>query len=299
MHRAFAAWLTASSWRAPLATAILAILSPQGLSPIAVLAGGIPVLILLARDAQLGLQAALAGCAAAGAILIASGQSIWLSVADGALLFLAPLGLASLLQRTGTLRWSFQLAVIGAGTLLVGIYVGLDDPVGQWRRLLESTVEQMTQYGFIKDEQAALLSSLSRTNWGTYIALWLLTVLGSLFIGSWWHSLRNAPGAFGSEFQRLRLGKVLGTIAVVIVIAVFGLQRLASTTVPLLDALLWVATTALACQGLAGVHRLKANGRVGRGLLTATYVLLIVPFTMLIAVMLLAGWGVADNWRRG
>lgn len=301
MHRAFAAWLIASSWRAALATAILAILSPQGLSPIAVLASGVPVLLLLGLGSRSGVQAALAGCVAAGAILIASGQSILLSALDVALLFLAPLGLASLLQSTGTLRWSFQVAVVGAAALLVAIYAGVDDPVGQWRRLVQAAVEQMAQYGLMKDEQATLLGSLAHTNWGTYVALWLLTVLGSLFIGAWWHSLLNAPGAFGSEFQQLRLGKVLGTLAVLIVIAVFALQRLASIDVPVLDALLWIATIALAFQGLAAAHRLKASGRVGRGLLTTTYVLLIVPlpFTMVITVLLLAGWGVADNWRRG
>jgi len=300
MHRAFAAWLIAKSWRAPLAGAIFGILSPQGLSPFSVVAGAVGVFLLLSRDLRSGLQSALTGCAAVVTLLATGGQSAWSSIAIVGLLFLAPFGLAVVMQRTGSLRWCFQIAVVGATALVIGIYVVLDDATGSWRLLAgewgHMFADELRRAGYAMEDKT-IVDLLAGTNWGTYVADWMLTMLCAVFLGCWWHSLLHAPGAFGKEFQQLRLGKAFGSLALMIVIATLVLNTYYAN-VPLMDALRWIAIFALAIQGLSAVHRLKASGRVGRGWLTATYVLLIVPITMVFVVMLLAGWGVADNWRR-
>jgi hypothetical protein len=71
-----------------------------------------------------------------------------------------------------------------------------------------------------------------------------------------------------------------------------------ATESSLLASLAWVAFTALAFQGLAAAHRMKARGRLNRGWLAAIYVLLVVPLSMSITVFILALWGFADNWLR-
>jgi hypothetical protein len=294
MHRAFAAWLIAKPWRAFLLTAILGVLSPQGMSPLAVAAGAIPVLIALARDGRWGLQVTLAGAVTVCAYLLASGQSFALSLASVCLLFFAPFGLALIVQRTGSLLLSLQLSVVGAGLLLAGVFAGLENPVARWRELVQETVRQFVQFGLISDTEP-FEKALAGTNWGTYIAFWLITILGSLFLGCWWHSLTQAPGAFGKEFRQLRLGKTLGVAAVVTVVTAFVLDKV-SIDAPFLDALVWIAIVPLACQGLSAAHRLKANGRVGVAWLVMTYLLLI--FAAPITAMVLAGWGVVDNWRK-
>jgi len=60
----------------------------------------------------------------------------------------------------------------------------------------------------------------------------------------------------------------------------------------------WVAVMGLALQGLATAHRRKAEGQLQRGWLVAIYVMLIVPLFSFVTVALLAGWGLADFWRR-
>jgi hypothetical protein len=125
----------------------------------------------------------------------------------------------------------------------------------------------------------------------------LLTVLGSLFLGRWWQSLLEAPGEFGAEFRQLRLGKLLGVVAMVVVLAMLLPEKWRLTT-PLLSALAWPAVLGLAFQGLAAVHSLKSAGRIGRGVLVTVYVLLFVPLSMFVTVIALAGWGLADNWQR-
>jgi hypothetical protein len=66
------------------------------------------------------------------------------------------------------------------------------------------------------------------------------------------------------------------------------------------DAWLWIAVAALVCLGLAAAHERHRAGLLGRGWLVAMYVLLILPIreTMLLAIALLAAWGLADNWRK-
>ncbi|HYM35736.1 MAG TPA: hypothetical protein VET48_10095 [Steroidobacteraceae bacterium] len=291
MHRAFAAWLIAKSWRAPLAAAICGVL-PLGL----IFGGGIPVATLLARDARTALSAAIAGSAIAASLTIASGKPIELTIVLVTMAYFAPLGLAVIVRQIGSLRWAFQAAIVGASVVLAAIYLGMDNPAARWQEFLRVMMSQLLQ-NELNLSQQVLEKSAANTNWGAFVAPCLLMVLGWLFLGCWWHTLLNAPGAFGKDFQQLRLGKVLGGLAVAIVLASFALDRF-GLRIALIDALLWIATIALALIGLAAAHRLKASGRVGRGWLTATYVLLMFPVTSPIVVMLLAGWGVADNWRR-
>jgi hypothetical protein len=109
--------------------------------------------------------------------------------------------------------------------------------------------------------------------------------------------LLDAPGGFGQEYRQLRLGKLLGIVALAVVVCGFTLSKF-GIELPVVDAWMWIAVTGLAFQGLAAAHNLKANGLIGRGWLIATYVLLIVPLTTMLVIVLLAGWGLADNWQR-
>ena len=301
MHRKFAAWLSDTPWRAAMVAAIFGVLSPRGVSPLAVLAGAVPVLMVLRVDVTTGIRTAIAGSVAAIATLLTtsesiSGQSLLSALGFAAGLFWAPLGLGVLLRRTESLNLSFQLAILGAGILLALLYVGLDDPVAQWQRLLQESAKAMTDAGLIDDQQA-VIDSLAASNWGTYVAVMVLTILGALFVGRWWHSQLAAPGAFGLEYQQLHLGKVLGIVSVLIVVGGFAFGAL-GVTLPVVDAWMWIAVTGLAFQGLAVAHRFKASNVIGRGWLTAIYVCLIVPISTMLMIVLLAGWGLVDNWQR-
>jgi hypothetical protein len=296
MHRKFAAWLSDKSWRAALFAAIFGALSPQGASPVAVLAGAVPILMALRVGRLAGMQSAMAGSAATVAVLLGSGLSLWVGVGFAVGLFWVPLGLGLLLQRTEALNLSFQLAVLGAGVLLALLYAGLDDPVARWQGLVQEAAKEMTDAGLLVDQQA-VLDSLAASNWGTYVAIWVVTILGALFVARWWHSQLEAPGAFGLEYQQLRLGKLLGAIALLVVVGGFAFGKL-GIALPVVDAWMWIAVTALAFQGLAAAHKLKASGVMGRGWLTAIYVLLLVPISTMLTIVLLAGWGLADNWQR-
>lgn len=291
MHRAFAAWLTDRPWRAALATICLVLLAPQGFSPLSAGAAAVAVLVTLRKSARAGIEVAGIGVAAQVGILIALGLQPLRVLALVAATFAVPSGLALLLRSTSSLRLCFQVAVLAAAVFTIGINVVLDDPGRIWEQLLRETAATLAEAGLEIDEEA-VVSSLGDTVWGSLIAIALVASLSSLFLGRWWQSLLEAPGAFGAEFRQLRLGLVLGALATVNVAGALWLKQ------PTVDALAWTSVTAFAFQGLAAAHRRRASGRLGRGWLAAIYVLLVVPVSSFLMAALLAGWGFVDNWRR-
>lgn len=296
MHRKFAAWLSDKPWRAALFAAMFGVLSLFGLVPFLIAAGAVPVLMVLRVHVAAGVQTAFAGSAAVIALLLASGQSLVSAAGFASGLFWVPLALGVLLRRSESLNLSFQLVILGAGILLALLYLGLDNPVAQWQQLLQEIAKVMLDLGLIVDRQVAI-DSLTASIWGVFISGWVLTILGALFVGRWWQSQLQTPGSFGAEYQQLRLGKALGTVALLVVVGGFVAGKL-GVALPVVDAWMLIAMMGLAFQGLAAAHKFKASGRMGRGWLTAIYVLLIVPLSTMLMIVLLAGLGLADNWQR-
>lgn len=270
--------------------ACFGLFSPQGLTPFAIAAGAVPVFIALRTDGRQAVGVAAAGVAAVLTSLILSGQNIWLAICFAVGIFAVPLSLGLVLKRSGSLPLVFQLSVLAAFAVLAGIYGVLDRPAAVWEQLLNEAAQALQQAGLEIDSN--LMSTLARSMWGTYLALWLLSTLCAVFLADWWQALLVAPGRFGVEFRELRLGKALGLVSIATVLAAFFVER------DFVDSLAWLAVTALAFQGLAAAHRQKASGRMKRSWLVAIYVFLIMPFFSFIAVSVLAGWGLADNWRR-
>lgn len=270
--------------------ACFGVFSPQGLTPFAVAAGAVPILIALQIDARQACGIALAGMAAVVTSLILAGQPWPLAAVFGVAIFVVPLVLGLLLKRSQSMPLVFQLTVLGGFAVLSGVYAMVDRPEALWEQLLGEAAQALQQAGVEIDQN--LMSALARTMWGTYLALWLLSTLCAVFLARWWQSLLAAPGKFGAEFRELRLGKALG-LSSIFVILIAALRN-----VDFVDALAWLAVTALAFQGLAAAHRHKAAGRLKRSWLVAIYVFLIMPFFSFVAVSVLAGWGLADNWRR-
>lgn len=269
------------------------------LVPFMVLAGAIPVLMALRSAPSLALAIATTGAVSATWVVLSlaqsadAGQSVHWVVVGVLGLFYAPVLLALLLRRTGSLNLCFQVAVLVTAACLAVIYVVLPDPAAIWHDLLRRVLDSMADAGLkVQGDVGAMIEVWARTMWGALAALTLALMLGSLFMGCWWQSLLESPGRFGIEYRQLRLGRVLGLCVTVLFIAAFTVES------DLIASLAWIAFTALSFQGLAAAHRSKAVGRLNRGWLAAIYVLLIVPLSTSVTVFALALWGFADNWLR-
>lgn len=290
MYRTLAAWLTERPWRAALVAACFGLVSLQSAILFGAVASAVPVLVLLERGGMAGANVMLAGSASVIATLLFYHQPWWVALSYAAMLFGLPTLMGEVLRRSGSLPLLFQLTVLVAVLMLCAIYAVMPAPASIWEQLLRQAFDTLAQAGVATNE--SLIEPLARILWGAVIAVLAFSSLGSVFLGRWAQGLLHTPGAFGSEFQQLRTGVVLGTVLIAITVASFF------SNAALLDSLAWVAIMALGLQGLATVHRAKAEGRLQRGWVVAIYVLLIVPLSMFVTVVVLAVWGVLDHWWR-
>lgn len=290
MHRPLAAWLAEHPWQTALLAACLGVLSLQGAVVFVVLASAVPVLLLLERGPQAGINAMLAGGAAVIGMLLWGHQPPWFALSYAAVLFGLPLSLGEVLRRWGSLNLVFQLTLVLALGVIGAVFAWSPQPEAIWVQLLQQAFTALSAAGFAMD--ASLIERLAQSMWGAFVAVLVLANLSSIMLARWWQSLLHAPGEFGREFRELRSGMALGTLLIVLsLVSLFA-------SFAWLDSMAWVAMLGLALQGLATMHRCKAQGRLQRGWLVATYVMLIVPLFSFITVAVLAGCGLMDFWRR-
>ena len=114
----------------------------------------------------------------------------------------------------------------------------------------------------------------------------LTQVVGPLFLACWWLVLAMGGKGFGAEFRLLKLGRLLGALATVVV--VLGLVFDA----PLVQNLTALALMVFLLQGLAVFHAWAHVKRWHFGIVVLVYLLLITPLAMLG----LSGVGLVDSW---
>jgi hypothetical protein len=262
--------------------------------PFTVIACAIPVLTVLRFDAKLGFAVAAVGAGTASWIVYSLAPSVMPGTYPGiALTFVSPAALAVLLKRSGSLNLCFQVAVLVAGALLAAVSVAWEDPIGAWKGPLTQLLDSMQAPGLTQADRDAIVAAFAPPMWGALGAFALATVFGVLLLGRWWESLlRPEVGAFGREYQRLRLGVVLGVVVTVLFVLAMA------TDVVMISWLTSDAIMALTFQGLAAAHRSRAGGKLKVGWLAAIYLLLIVPLSNVVTMFVLASWGFVDNWLR-
>jgi uncharacterized protein YybS (DUF2232 family) len=108
-------------------------------------------------------------------------------------------------------------------------------------------------------------------------------------LGRWWQAVLYNPGGFGDEFRRIRLGKALSLIALVLV----GVSSMVEGQLLYQD-LMVVALVPFTVQGLAVIHAVIKRRKVHVGWLAGVYILLLIATGQM--VLLLSFAGAVDNW---
>ena len=129
--------------------------------------------------------------------------------------------------------------------------------------LLGETYKQLSV-----DEQARFASLIAPVLTGLIAALLQIVSVLSLIVGRHWQALLYNPGGFGREFRAIRipLGPAMLLLAGMVVTPNFGVQM--SMLVPL-------CSVPLVFAGLALIHGLVAQKRLGRFWLVGLYVTLL------------------------
>ena len=281
--RAFVRWVLERRYRLVLLAIVFA--------PIPILFFVTTALLTLETIRRGGLQgtySALAGTAGILAVAFISGADSRALVTVGLIALFAGVALGVLVRRANSLALAFQgsllvcvVAVIGANAFWPdpGVLIGVE---------LAQIFEAFRDSG-ATEEQLAIMRGWDTVFFGVAGAAVFLELVAALLLGYWWNSLGGPDGRFGLQFRMLRLGRVLGVPATLLMAASLVLD------VPLVQNLFPLALLGFWFQGLAVSHAWARAKRWHPTVLGAAYVLLISPLTGLV-ILVMGSVGLIDNW---
>jgi hypothetical protein len=218
MNRSLAQWLAGNPVGAVLVTGLLGLLPLLGVGVAFFLPGAVPALIVLVRGERQGAIVAVGASLLLAAAMLMFGRPVPVGFIYSAWVLGPPLLLAILLRRTDSLSLCLQVVTLVGAVLLVVLHVSFGDPQQFWAPFVRDLAQEMKTRGLPMDlEQDGLADTLARTLWGWVAVLTMTLAMCALFLARWWQSLPERAGSFGAEFRQLRLGRVLGIAAALVI----------------------------------------------------------------------------------
>ncbi|OOZ34768.1 DUF2232 domain-containing protein [Solemya velesiana gill symbiont] len=195
------------------------------------------------------------------------------------------------------LRYSRSLAITMQGVLFLGLlvivaqYLQGQDPVAQWRSLLEPFTQSLVEAQMVEESRRQELAEvMARWVPGAVAAGFILQVMASLFMARWWQAMLYNPGGFKAEFHQLRMPRILAIITLLVLLFQTGVADLGAFA----DYVAMLLLAAWFLQGLSLAHGVLGKLGANSGWLVGIYFLLV--FAMPHAVTALAAAGFADAW---
>lgn len=260
------------------------------------LSGALLALIVLLRGY---VAAALIGIAVAATLALLG----WASGTGALAALVQPLGgpllglwvpafvLAAVLRSSRSLALMAAVAGVLGCLVVAGQLVLIAHPLQFWHDLLGQALAPLKALEHQSEAHwQAMLAREAELMPGVSAAGLVLGGGATVLIARYLQSRLLRPGAFGEEFRRLSLGRVITVLGSLLLVA-----RLIHPGL-LLKNLAIVMLAMFLFQGLAVVHALVRARGWPRALLVAFYVLLVLPPLMLIMAGLVSGTGLVDNW---
>ena len=278
-------------WRAVGAAAGLGALGIF-IPPIAILSGAVVALVAL----RLGMGQALlvAGVASLilGALVLAlMGGSPLVGIMAGLAQWLPVVAMGEVLRQSVSWRTTLSMAALVAGALVLTARLLVPDLEAAWVAVgMQMLAPFIEADGPGAEELEAALVTVAPFLTGLLAGIFLLSMVLSLVIARYWQALLFNPGAFGSEFRALQMGRYLSIAAVMLAL----LGQLAGLPVAL--ELAFILAVPLFLQGLAVMHALTHAQNMNNFWLAGMYVLLVLalPQMFLLIAVLGAIEGVAN-----
>jgi hypothetical protein len=243
-------------------------------SPLPVIASALMVLNTLQRGAREGLLMALVASAALAVLAVATGGQWREAAVVGAAMMFAGALIGALVRYGGLLVLAFQGTVLASALIAVGVTVFGPEPEVLSQVLAERFTELMWGDAATR-EQIALIDSWRPLLPGVTLAATFAQLVGALLLGYWAFGFARAEGFFGPEFRALRLGRVLGIPAMIVVGLGFFVQT------PLVQNLAPIALFAFLFQGIAVMHAWVHARRWNAAWLWPVYILLVTPWAVI------------------
>ena len=278
-------WLLSRRYRLIVLAAVLA---PVPL--VVFVSSALMTLETLYRGARSGVYSAAAATVVAIPLAWALRASPAGMALESAAVLYAGVALGALLRRTGSLALTYQGVgvVCAVGALLAAL---LWPEPGAWVTAFLGRLAEVARAGGATEEQASsLVGNLGPYFTGLMVAGIYLQLMAALLLGSWWASKTQEESQFGPQFRQLRLGRIPGIAATLLMASSLFLEG------PVVRNLFPLVLFAFWFQGIAVVHAWAWAKRWSAGFLVPMYVLLIMPVTAAVTILLLASVGLLDNW---
>ena len=284
LFKAIASYAMQGRWKAAATTAVLsalAIIFP----PLNYLSSGVISLTTLRMGPREGVRVILATLAVFALLAGFLVGQLWVA---GLVLLTSWLPVYLVTLVLGYTR-SFALSLLtasGLGILVVLLmHVFIPDTASWWQQMLRPFIDNLSQQpswqlNAAQTEQVSI--RLSGLMTGLVAAGVCLNAILGIIIGRAWQSQLYNPGAFGTEFKQLRLGKAPAVFTAV-------LMALALTTfgryVPWLMDCLPVMLVVFGIQGLAIVHAVVTIKQKSKAWLITIYVLLVIMLPQMVMII--------------
>ncbi len=238
-----------------------------------------------------GLQGVYSAAAGIGGVLllgIAANSDINSMAMLAAITFGAGVALGVIVRWANSLALAFQGSLLLCVIAVIGALLLWPDPGS----LIGATIDEFV--GVLREnnateQQIAVIRGWSSLLFGLLGAFAFAQLAAALLLGYWLNSLDGAEGSFGREFRELKLGRVLGIPATLLMASYLVLD------VALVQNLFLLVLLGFWFQGLAVTHAWAKVRRWHPAILGIAYVLLVTPLTGLV-ILAMGSVGLVDNW---
>lgn len=278
---AFVHWVLAQRYRLIVLAIAVAPLLPT-------LTAGLIALETLYRDTATGARSGAYVLLGSAALSLASGASVALVVAIGAVTVAAGLGVGALLRASRSLLLTFQATLMLSLVVVLALVLFGPDAASLFGSFVDEAADLMRERGATPDQILAV-RSWQDVLLGLIVAAAFAQIVAAALLGLWWWGLESGDAEFGAQFRSLRLGRVLGVPGTFVI----GLSLFMN--VALIQNLAPVLLAAFLFQGLAVVHAWAHARSWHVAVLGLMYLLMVTP-VFGVLILLLGLIGLVDNW---
>ena len=241
------------------------------------------------RGARQGLASALAGTVGVAGLAWGWGADPRDFGLIGGATLLTGVGLGALMRWAGSLALAFQGAVLlSASCVVVGLLLW-PQPGPAITSFVSQGAELLREAGAAENQITAVVQGWELLFVGLITTGVFLQLMVSLLLGYWMATLTREDVQFAQQFRDLRLGRVLGIPATLLMAVSLVLDaRAVQNLFPLALFGFWF-------QGISVVHAWGWAKQWNPVIVAAMYILLLPPFTAL-GILGLASVGLVDNW---
>jgi hypothetical protein len=275
-----------------LGFAILALLLP--VIPLGIIASGATAVLLgLYYTQQNAFTPIGIACAVFAGMSVFLFKSVWFGLVFALFVWLLPSLLSRVLRHTQSLSFALQILGLAGIILLLGVRILIPDIDLHWHELIKRYVHLISEHAQMDEKSfAALTDQIPYGFTAQLIASMMLLEGIILFVGRWWHACIDEKVSFQSDFLALKLGKFLGSVALLLALGALLLTFL-QIEFNLIKELTLVALSLFLLQGLAIIHKLAGRMLKSRlWLITAYAALVLIPFFSFAVTLT----GVIDNF---